>query len=104
MNKYPLTPFFLLIIFLHVGCFSSKTVFDVPQKIVGEIMVVGNEPFTKLAVRAEDGKMDLISCNEEIRQLLLSHQGKITELFYDEIRRERSGDVINVIKVNFLSK
>jgi len=104
MNKRLLITFVLPVTLLHAGCSSSRTVFRVPQRIVGEIMVVGNEPFTKLAVRADDGKMDLISCNEEIRQLLLSHQGKITELFYDELRREKSGDVINVIRVNILSK
>ncbi len=104
MNKYNLTLFILLIMVLHGGCSSSKTIFDSPQMITGEIMVVGNEPFTKLAVRAEGGEMYLINCSEEIGKSLLAHQGKMANLFYDEIQKKSSGKEIKVLKVNFLSK
>jgi len=67
-------------------------------------MVVGNEPFTKLAVRTDSGEIYLISCNQEVRQTLLSHQGKIAELSYDEIDKENSSEQIRVVKVNFNSK
>ncbi len=104
MKRYSLIPALFLAALLCVGCGSSKTVFDVPQRMIGEIMVVGNEPFTRLAVRAETGELYLISCNEEIRQLLLLHQGKIAELFYNELQNKRSGDEMKVIKANILSR
>ena len=67
-------------------------------------MVVGNEPFTKLAARTTNGAVYIIGCDEEIRGLLLSHQGKIADLFYNAIQKNNSGDEINVIKVIFYSK
>ena len=104
MNKHILVPCLLLAMSIYTGCASSKTVFDTPQKIVGEIVVIGNEPFTKLAVRVQDGKTYLINCSEGIRKSLLSHQGKIAEVFYDEIEKKNSVDEIKVTKINFLSK
>jgi len=67
-------------------------------------MVVGNEPFTKLAVRTASGEVYLIKCSNEIKQSLLSNQGKIAELFYDEIQNENSSKEINAIKLIFLTK
>ncbi len=83
------------------GCSSSRTVFDVPKKIAGEIMVVGNEPFTRLAVRTRAGEVYLISCDDKMEQTLLSHQGKIAEVAYNEIDEKRSGKEIKVISVKF---
>jgi len=95
---------FIACIVLSAGCSSSKTVFGVPQKVTGEIMVVGNEPFTKLAVRTKTGDVYLIKSSSQIRESLWSHQGRIAELFYDEIQKENSGKEINVVKLNFLTK
>ncbi len=103
MKRYVLTIFPILGICFCVGCSSSRSS-DVPQKITGEIMVVGNEPFTKLAARTTNGAVYIIGCDEEIRGLLLSHQGKIADLFYNAIQKNNSGDEINVIKVIFYSK
>lgn len=89
---------------LLASCFSSKTIFDIPQKVTGEIMVVGNEPFTKLAVRTASDKVYIIRCDRENRQILLSHQGKIAELAYNEIQKTRGGEEISVIGVKILSK
>lgn len=102
MNKYKLILFFLLVMVLHGGCASSKTIFDSPQMITGEIMVVGSEPFTKLVVRVEGGETYSISCSEEMRRSLLAHQGKVAEVFYDEIEKKSFGNEIRVTKVNFL--
>ena len=103
-NRIRVKVLLLLGIVLSIGCSSSKTVFDVPQELTGEIMVVGNEPFTRLAVRVEGGEIYLIKSDDEIRQSLLSHQGKIAELFYDEIQKNNSGREIKVVKLNYLSK
>jgi ABC-type sulfate transport system substrate-binding protein len=104
MNKHILVLCLLLAVSIHAGCASSKTVFNTPQQIIGEIMVIGNEPFTKLAVRVDGGKTYLINCSDELRKSLLSHQGKITEIFYNEIEKKNSGDEITVTKINLLSK
>ncbi len=104
MNRCLLAALLILVAVASDGCSSSKTTFDTPQKITGEITVIGNEPFTKLAVRVENGKTFLINGSEEIRKLLLSHQGNIAEIFYTEIENKDSVDEIEVTKIEFLSK
>ncbi len=93
-----------MLILVVAGCCSSRTVFNVPQKITGEIMVVGNEPFTSLAVRTANGEVYLVKCDKDVTQSLLSNQGKIADLFYNEIQKKNSSKEIKVIKVNFRSK
>lgn len=82
------------------GGYPRKTVFDVAQKVTGEIMVVGNEPFTRLAVRTENDKVYLLRCDEDTRQFLLSHQGKLVDIYYDEVDSNNSGDELRVVKAN----
>ncbi len=84
--------------------YPGKTVFDVAQKVTGIIMVVGNEPFTRLAVRINDDKVYLVRCDDEIRKNLLSNQGKVVDLFYDEIDSNNSGVELRVVKVKIDSK
>ena len=104
MYKRVLVQIFSAASIIFAGCASSKTVFDSPQRLTGEITVIGNEPFAKLAVRRDDGRLFLIGGSEEIKRRLLSNQGKIAELFYTEIRKVDSADEIDVTKVNILSK
>ncbi len=94
----------MLLALILTGCSSSGTVLDPPQKITGEIMVVGNEPFTRLALRTADGEVYLIRCDNKLEQTLLSHQGKIAELTYNEIDEKGSGKEIKIITVKFYSK
>ncbi len=67
-------------------------------------MVVGNEPFAKLAVRAANGKVFLVDCSEEIGRTLLSHQGQFADLYYDQIEKKNSVEEIKVVKAVIRSK
>lgn len=65
-------------------------------------MVVGNEPFARLAVRVTKDRVYLINCKKEIEQILLSHQGKIAVLTYNRIRETRFGIEIYVVGVKLI--
>jgi hypothetical protein len=67
-------------------------------------MVVGNEPFTKLAVAVGQDKVYLIHCSESNQNLLLSNQGRIATLVYNEIRNTGSGEELEVLSVTIDSK
>lgn len=62
-------------------------------------MVVGNEPFAKLAVAVNQEKTYLIHCSDADEQLLLANQGRIATLVYDKIRKTGSGEVLEVLSV-----
>ncbi len=102
MNCNTLKATLFLQALLIAGCASSQTMFDPPRKAVGQIMVVGNEPFARLAVRVSRDRLYLVSCSGEVERLLLSHQGKIAELAYNRVRETRFGKEIYVVSVKFL--
>lgn len=96
----PETNILLLLAFLLVaGCGPSRETFDPPRTLKGQIMMVGNEPFTNLAVAVGQDKVYLIHCSENTKTLLLSNQGKIATLVYNEIRKTNRGEELEVLSV-----
>ena len=71
--------------------------------MTGQIMVVGNEPFTRLAVHLGNEKVYLISCDKNTEHLLLNNQGRIAKLVYSEIRETNRGDELEVLSASFNS-
>jgi hypothetical protein len=61
----------LLVIVVLSGCRSNRELSREPRALVGIIYVTGNEPFTNLSLRTEDGGMHMIQ--------------KDTTLFYSEL-------------------
>lgn len=93
----------LSIVVFGLGCASSRTTFGPPRTLRGQIMVVGNEPFTRLAIAADHEKSYLIHCNDSTKQLLLSNQGRIAVLVYNEIRKTNQGEELEVLSATFNS-
>ena len=94
------TSLLILIIIVVLGCGSSQGAFDPPRTFIGQIMVVGNEPFTRLAVQVEHTKVYLIACNNNTKEFLLGNQGRIVELIYNEIRETQQGEELNVLSAS----
>lgn len=74
---------------LVAGCASSKEAG--PGKVTGIIQVIGNEPFTSVAMQSADGKTYRISTSREIEQRLRLLQGKTIELQYSELSSSPEG-------------
>ena len=89
--------------FLLSGCGSSRETSDPPRTMTGQIMVVGNEPFTRLAVHVENEKVYLLSCDKNTERLLLSNQGRIAKLVYSEIRETNRGEELEVLSASLNS-
>jgi uncharacterized protein YcfL len=71
------------------GCSSHKA--TIRGTIQGTIFVVGNEPFTTLAVEVSQGKMYRIATSADIRERLLALQGKKVEVQYSRIDTTAEG-------------
>ena len=65
----------------------------------GYIAVVGNEPFTKLAIQTDDNKTYILQCSKELHDELWKHQGGFYEVQYGDSRNEDGVPVIVVEKV-----
>ena len=58
------------------SCRASQHALEQPQTYVGQIYVIGNEPFTQLTLKLADGRTYLLDCPKEIEMSLLQLQGQ----------------------------
>jgi len=67
----------LIIAFLAIfGCSSTEESDRVPREAVGTLVRVGAEPFTRLGLKLPDGRIYILQCDPELRDLLETHQGR----------------------------
>jgi|GEM_PF-1709772 hypothetical protein len=85
----------LVIIFIY-GCSSSKTN-EANNYIFGEIQMVGNQPFTNLAIRNETS-FYLLDCTGAVRDSIYHNQGQQAEIFFDSSYTNK--EAVTVLKVN----
>jgi len=76
------------------GC-SADTVLS-KGFIDGQIMVVGNEPFTKLAVFDSSNNCYLLECGEEMKNELWKKQGAFLRIFFDANKQDLDGIKLKV--------
>lgn len=66
----------------------------------GTVYVTGNEPFTRLALVAEDGTRYILNCSKEIEESLNRFQGRKFRIRYSEKEQGPDGPVLRVISVD----
>lgn len=92
MKKLPLV-FIIIISFYLSACCNCGTEKNL---IKGYITVIGNEPFTKLAIN--DGKKIFgIKCDKDLYDKLWKEQGNFYVLEFDDAFQENSVQYLNVI-------
>lgn len=68
-------------------------------KISGTVYVIGNEPFTSVAVECPNGKMFRITTTKELEKRLRGLQGKKVELQYTKLVRSAQGTTATVTEI-----
>lgn len=98
----------ILPLFLIVAAFALSTACSCncgkENTIRGYITVVGNEPFTKLAINTDDNKIYLLQCSKELSDQLWKQQGTYFYVTYNELRELEGESTIVVEKVVPLTK
>jgi len=87
-----------------LSCRSSQHSFAQPQIFVGQIYVIGNEPFTKLALKVEDGRTYTLDCDKEVATMLLQHQGQNVKLIAKAAAKRPEGHSLQVIQAEVVKK
>lgn len=77
------------------NCGCGKTEDNVKK---GFITVIGNEPFTKLAIKTDDGKFYVLKSSKELQSELWKKQGSFYLIQYGELRTEDDNEVLIVEK------
>ena len=93
---------FILFIGLIINLLSCKVNENKLYTIQGKIIIIGNEPFTKLAIIDKNQRVYQLNCEKKIKKILLDKQGEFVKLFYDkkEIINNDTILIITDIKIN----
>ncbi len=97
--------FSLLLVAISVcGCVGSKQ--SIPERgtITGRIFVIGNEPFTKLAIETSEGLMYPLKCDKATEFELRKNQGHMVHIEYDGIEQAPEGRTLQVRKAEISSE
>ena len=73
-------------------------------KLSGTVYVVGNEPFTSMAIECSNGKMYRIKTTKELEKRLRGLQGKKVEVQYTKLVRTADAQTITVSVIKELQQ
>jgi hypothetical protein len=80
---------FISFCYLFNGC-SAETVLS-KGFIDGQILIVGNEPFTKLALFDSKNNCYILECREELKNELWKKQGSFLRIFFNAHKQDLDG-------------
>ena len=80
------------------GCSCNCGKISSENFVKGVITVVGNEPFTKLAIKTDDDKIYVLQCEKELHDDLWKKQGSVYYILYESLKKELGDSVITVEK------
>ena len=99
---------FLIFFAFLIGCSSSKN--STSDKngdisfVTGKILMVNNEPFSKVAL-VTDKSVYLLDCPEDMRKALYENQGRTAKVYYTgSTINDESIKVLTVEKVEISNK
>ncbi len=91
----------ILIFIFTAGCSTKDSINS--KFVVGEVEVVGNEPFINLAVKINPTSVYILNCDNETKTFLFKNQGKMIKIFYDSIDNDKTPKEIFVKKAEIFS-
>ncbi len=100
------TKFILMVLaaaVIFAGCASTKATSGL-KELVGQVVVVGNEPFTNLALQVSPSLNYILDCRGKTLDTLLGNQGKWVKIFYNKIEEKNNLKTIKVEKAEILTK
>lgn len=72
--------------------------------MTGRIFVIGNEPFTKLAIQTSQGIMYPLKCDKTTGSELRKKQGHLAKIYYEGIEESPEGRILHVLKAEILNQ
>ncbi len=95
---------FLITAMLGLGACAASQDTTGMKELVGQVIVVGNEPFTDLALQVNPSLNYILDCNSKTRETLLGNQGKWVKIYYNKIGKKNNLTTIEVEKAQILTK
>jgi len=96
--------FSLIMLLSFASCSSSKDSAQEVKTLKGRVFVVGNSPFTHMALQTDSTTVYLLDCSAEIQKQLMEHQGNIAEVSYNGTVQTQDGEALKVIGASLLPR
>lgn len=64
--------------------------------MIGKIEIIGNEPFTKIALRVDESHLFMLKAPKELEQKLVQHQQGLVRLYYSSRQEKAKEHILNV--------
>ncbi len=93
----------LLATFMLAGCSLSGQTTDETHVTTGRIQVIGNEPFTRLALQSDDGTVYVLRCEKSVETMLAGEQGHLVQVEWKVMEKVPEGNAIRVLKAVVVS-
>ncbi|NJD21156.1 MAG: hypothetical protein FIA82_00580 [Melioribacter sp.] len=90
---------FVLFMISFSACCNCGTNLNDSNTVKGFITVIGNEPFTKLAIRTVDNKIYVLQVSNEIKEELWKKQGSYYYVKFGDSREVEGVSTLVVEKV-----
>ncbi len=80
------------------GCTSSGTRATSLNTATGRVYVIGNEPFTKVALEVSAGTMYVLECAPDMEAMLRRKQGRMVKIHFTKTGRVPEGLSVKVVR------
>lgn len=79
--------FISLFVILLISCSEKRVENTTPPKdsILGKIVIVGNAPFSKLALQINDSTIYILECTNAVKDSLINNQGELYKIYFSKI-------------------
>ncbi len=86
------------------ACSTCKNTFSEKGKIKGSIVVIGNEPFSKLAIKTDDDNVYILKCKPDVERKLWKKQGDYYLVTFSKTEKDFRALVLIVDEIVPLNK
>lgn len=87
-----------------LSCRASQTALEQPQTYVGQIYMIGNEPFTQLSLKLADGRTYVLECSKEVETSLLPLQGQTVRVTAKTGTKKPEGQSLQVLQAEMAKR
>ncbi len=84
------------------GCRSTQVSLQEEGELQGKVYVLGNDPFTKVALALDDRNSVVLLCQSDVEHYLRSHQGERARVSYKGTSQVPEGQAVQVISAEIV--
>jgi hypothetical protein len=86
----------LFLLLASFGCRSTTVPMSEQGELQGKVYLLGNDPFTQLALQLDERNYVVLLCSPEVDKYLRGHQGELAQVSYEGTSQVPEGRAVRV--------